>query len=36
MVDVHPVRQQLPVNKPAFIAFYAVSNLYKGQEMVSE
>jgi hypothetical protein len=36
MVAVHPVRQQFPVKKPVFITFYAVINLYKGQEVVSD
>jgi hypothetical protein len=36
MVAVHPVHQQFPANKPVFITFYAVINLYKGQEGVSD
>ena len=36
MADVHPVHHLFPIKNPAFIAFHAVSNLYKGQEEVSD
>ena len=36
MASVHPVRQQFPVKKPRFISFYALINVYKGQEVVSD
>ena len=36
MADVHPVHHLFPIKKPVFIAFHAVSNLYKGQEKVSD
>ena len=36
MADVHPVHHLFLIKKPVFIAFHAVSNLYKGQEKVSD
>ena len=36
MADVHPVHHLLPIKKPVFIAFHTVSNLYKGQEEISD
>jgi hypothetical protein len=32
MADRSPVHHQLSINKPVLVAFYAVANLYKGQE----
>jgi hypothetical protein len=36
MVDGHPAHHQLPNNKPVFVAFCAIGNLYKEQVVVSD
>lgn len=36
MADGYLGHHQPSINKPVFVAFYAVGNLYKGQEVVSD